>query len=169
MAGSRDGGENMWKSWYFLVCLVDFPANHVIIIYIYSLDQWNHWLVVSNMNFIFHFIYGMSSTNHWRTPSFSRLCFNHQPAWNVFMFQWFLHDVECHWHQARRRFWGLCGSRKGYPGASAPTRDLSRQKLLWEFSVSINRFQFVGSETTMPCFFAVSLQPTKKESKLCGE
>lgn len=67
--------------------------------------------------------------------------------------------------EARRRFWGLCGSRKGYPGASAPTRDLSRQKLLWEFSVSINRFQFVGSETTMPCFFAVSLQPTKKESK----
>ena len=31
--------------------------------------------------------------------------------------------------------------------------------------MSINRFQFVGAETTMPCFFAVSLQPSKKDSK----
>ena len=29
----------------------------------------HYWLVVSNMNFIFHHILGMSSQPHWRTPS----------------------------------------------------------------------------------------------------
>ena len=31
------------------------------------------WLVVSNMNVIFHFIYGMSSQPHWRTSSFFKM------------------------------------------------------------------------------------------------
>ena len=39
------------------------------------------WLVVWNMNFIFHYIYGMSSETHWRTPSFFRgVGCPHQPA-----------------------------------------------------------------------------------------
>ena len=39
------------------------------------------WLVVWNMNFIFHFIYGMSSETHWRTPSFFKMVkLHHQPA-----------------------------------------------------------------------------------------
>ena len=39
------------------------------------------WLVVSNMNVIFHFIYGMSSQPHWRTPSFFKMgTVDDQPA-----------------------------------------------------------------------------------------
>ena len=50
------------------------------------------------------------------------------------------------------RFWGLSSKAES-------------SSQLWEFSVSISRFQFVGSETKIPCFFAVSLQPSNPRSK----
>ena len=55
--------------------------------------------------------------------------------------------------KAPRRFWSLSREAK------------SSSKQLWEFSVSISRFQFVGSEVSIPCFFAVSLQPNNPRSK----
>ena len=53
------------------------------------------WLVVWNMNFIFHFIYGMSSETHWRSPSFFNLSLKPpssfvcwwNPVFNIFWFQ----------------------------------------------------------------------------------
>ena len=38
------------------------------------------WLVVWNMNFIFHFMYGIDNPSHWQTPSFFKMVkLHHQP------------------------------------------------------------------------------------------
>ena len=47
--------------------------NRIYCIYIYTIYIYIIWLVVSNMNFIFHFIYGMSSFPLILTPSFFKM------------------------------------------------------------------------------------------------
>ena len=52
---------------------MSFHCEIVYTVYIYILYIYIIWLVVSNMNFIFHFIYGMSSFPLILTPSFFKM------------------------------------------------------------------------------------------------
>ena len=67
----------------------------------HSLDMsspWKIWLVVSNMNFSFHFIYGMSSQPHWLSlHHFSRWLVYHQPV--LMLCSW--NSIQCENHRYR--------------------------------------------------------------------
>ncbi|CAJ1415254.1 unnamed protein product [Effrenium voratum] len=61
------------------------------------------------------------------------------------------------------RIWALCGRARGSKQHEelARTVDPARRKRLWEFSVNVNNFQYVGKDSSVRAFFAVSMGPSK--------
>ena len=62
-SAAYDDPEATWFSWAIF-------SRHQQMTKTYQ--NTNHWLVVSNMNFIFHFIYGIYNPSHWLTHIFQR-------------------------------------------------------------------------------------------------